>query len=67
MVDPWTKAAECDRALQYTTDPLRRNVLTLLRDFWIAVANEKALGGSDLGALAEPISHLHNNVVRVLH
>jgi hypothetical protein len=39
-VDPWTKAAECDRAIQLVADPERRIVLESLRNLWIALSNE---------------------------
>ena len=39
-VDPWSKAAECDRAIAIVADPERRIVLLSLRDFWIALGND---------------------------
>ena len=39
-VDPWSKAAECERAMSIIADPDRRIVLLNLRDFWIALGNE---------------------------
>jgi hypothetical protein len=33
QVDPWEKAADCERALRVTFDPLNRNRLKDIRDF----------------------------------
>ena len=46
-VDPFDRAAECERALQTTQDPERRFVLIKLRDQWIAVGNERSLMTDD--------------------
>jgi len=43
QVDPWTKAAECDRAIELVADPERRIVLESLRSLWIALCNELSL------------------------
>ena len=40
-VDPWCKAAECERVLAIVADPERRVVLSSLRTLWIAVGNNK--------------------------
>jgi hypothetical protein len=41
QVDPWGKAAECERAIAIVADPERRVVLSSLRTLWIAVGNNK--------------------------
>ncbi|HEY1361281.1 MAG TPA: hypothetical protein VGF60_03490 [Xanthobacteraceae bacterium] len=41
--DPWERAAECQRAVQDEADPHRREMLTSLRNLWIALANERGL------------------------
>jgi len=38
-VDPWGKAAECQRAMEIIADPERRVVLSSLRNLWIALGN----------------------------
>lgn len=38
-VDPWGKAAECQRAIEIVADPERRVVLNSLRNLWIALGN----------------------------
>jgi hypothetical protein len=43
QVDPWSKAAECDRAIALVADPERRIVLESLRSLWIALCNELSL------------------------
>jgi len=35
-LDPWEKAADCDRALRITIDPVHRENLTYIREFWIS-------------------------------
>ena len=40
-VDPWEKAADCDRALRLTIDPVHREFLTNIREFWISLANKR--------------------------
>ena len=44
-VDPWSKAAECDRAIERVADPERRTVLESLRSFWIELGNELPTSG----------------------
>ena len=40
QVDPWEKAADCERAIRITVDPIRRETLSNIREFWIALAQE---------------------------
>jgi hypothetical protein len=42
-VDPWAKAAECDRAIEVVADPERRIVLESLRRLWVALCSENPL------------------------
>ena len=39
-VDPWEKAADCERALDAAADPDRHAMLERVRDLWIALGNE---------------------------
>jgi len=39
-VDPWSKAVECERAIERVADPERRTVLESLRSFWVALGDE---------------------------
>jgi hypothetical protein len=41
--DPWSKAAECDLAIERVADPERRIVLESLRSLWIDVCNSFSL------------------------
>ena len=58
VVDPWSKAAECDRAIELVADPERRIVLQSLRSLWIALGNPllrsgKHARGGNLAAIAQ--------------
>jgi hypothetical protein len=60
QVDPWEKAAECARAIQISTDPLRKGVLTNLEQMWIALGNRRnLLTPEERTREAEKISRLH--------
>jgi len=37
LLDPWSKAAECDRAIERVADPERRVVLERLRLLWLDI------------------------------
>jgi hypothetical protein len=59
QVDPWEKAADCDRALRLTIDPVHREVLTNIREFWISLArNKRLLSNEELARQAEAIGRL---------
>ena len=38
-VDPWSKAVECERAIERMADPERRTVVESLRSFWVAIGD----------------------------
>ena len=42
QVDPWSKAAECEHAIEIVADPERRVVLNSLRSVWIALGNNQS-------------------------
>jgi hypothetical protein len=42
QLDPWGKAAECERAIEVVADPERRVVLNSLRSVWIALGNKQS-------------------------
>jgi hypothetical protein len=67
MMDPWAKAAECTRALEFATDPTRRIVLSYLREFWIALANQQSMGMTDDEGLAESASGIHADLTASVH
>jgi hypothetical protein len=43
QIDPWVKAAECERAIRVVADPERRSVLISLRGLWVALGNEESI------------------------
>jgi hypothetical protein len=43
QIDPWVKAAECERAIRVVADPERRSVLISLRSLWVALGNEEEI------------------------
>jgi hypothetical protein len=42
QLDPWGKAAECERAIELVADPDRRDVLNSLRSVWIALGKKQS-------------------------
>ena len=60
QVDPWEKAADCERAIRITLDPLHRETLTNIREFWIALAHKSRFLSDDaLATQIETIGRLH--------
>jgi hypothetical protein len=57
-IDPWNKAAECERAIKVVADPERRIVLESLRSLWIALGNEQPLFAKRARQLST-ITHIH--------
>jgi hypothetical protein len=39
QTDPWERAAECARAIQATSDPRMREMLTHLQELWTSLGN----------------------------
>ncbi len=59
-VDPWTKAAECDLAIERVADPERRVVLESLRRLWIEMCHSFSLfGDPDEAHHLSTISQIH--------
>jgi len=68
QVDPWEKAADCERALRITVDPIRRETLRNIREFWIVLAQEsRFLSEEVLAAQIETIGRLHAKLDRAIH
>jgi len=60
QVDPWEKAADCERAIRLTIDPIHRENLTNIRDFWILLANKRRfLTEQEFASQAEAIGRIH--------
>jgi hypothetical protein len=54
-------AADCERAMRLTLDPLHREMLTNIREFWIALAQESRFLSKDvLAAKIETIGRLQD-------
>jgi hypothetical protein len=68
VIDPLEKAAECARALECAgIDSDRRMLLIQLRDYWISLANERAMGLPDWEALADKVINIHSDAVALVH
>jgi hypothetical protein len=62
QVDPWEKAADCERALRLTIDPVHRENLANIREFWISLANARhCLSEGDFVKQVEAIGRFHAN------
>jgi hypothetical protein len=46
QVDPWEKAADCEGEIRLTFDPVHRETLSNIRQFWIALAQKSQFLGS---------------------
>jgi hypothetical protein len=63
QVDPWEKAADCERALRLTIDPVHRENLANIREFWISLANARPfLSEGDFVKQAEAVGRFHANL-----
>jgi hypothetical protein len=63
QLDPWKKAADCERELRLTIDPAHREKLTNIRDFWISLAQKRLfLSESEFVNEAQAITRLHANL-----
>jgi hypothetical protein len=60
QIDPWAKAAECERAIRMIADPERRSVLISLRRLWISLGTEGSVSDSSRQAGQAPkIAQIH--------
>lgn len=65
-LDPWSKAAECDLAIERVADPERRIVLESLRSLWIDVCNSFSLfGGPGEASDFSTIAQIHMELMAV--
>ena len=63
QVDPWEKAADCERAMRIIFDPVHRENLANIRAFWISLANARPfLSEHEFAKQAEAIGRLHAGV-----
>jgi|HubBroStandDraft_6_1064221.scaffolds.fasta_scaffold267577_3 hypothetical protein len=66
LVDPWGKAAECERAIEVVADPERRVVLNSLRSLWIALGSEQSsFDGRELAGQLSTIAQIHTELMSV--
>ncbi len=64
QVDPWSKAAECERAIGIVADPERRVVLNSLRDVWITLGNKpSALSAPNKVSQISTIAQIHTQLM----
>jgi hypothetical protein len=60
QIDPWEKAADCERAIRAAADPQQKKILKNLRYLWIALANESdCMSADELAHESEAIGRLH--------
>ena len=65
-VDPWGKAAECERAMQIVADPERRIILSSLRSVWVALGNNLSfLEAPKQAAQLSNIAQIHTELMSV--
>jgi hypothetical protein len=66
QVDPWGKAAECERAMEIVADPERRVVLNSLRSVWVALGNQRSfLEAPDQAEQLSNIAQIHTELMSV--
>jgi hypothetical protein len=60
QIDPWERAADCDRAIRITLDPVRRDKLANIREFWISLGNAaQTLTEREFAKETETIGRFH--------
>jgi hypothetical protein len=72
VLDPWSKAAECERAIERVADPERRIVLESLQSVWIEVCDsllllDEADRAHDLSAIAQIHAELMASCRAAMH
>jgi hypothetical protein len=66
QLDPWGKAAECERAMQIVADPERRIVLSSLRSVWVALGNKQPfLEARDQVRQLSNIAQIHTELMSI--
>lgn len=64
VLDPWAKAAECERAIERVADPERRIVLESLRGVWIEVCDSLSfLDETDRSRDLTTIEQIHTELM----
>ena len=66
LLDPWGKAAECERAIEVVADPERRVVLDSLRSLWLALGHEQlSFDGLERAGQLSTIDQIHIELMSV--
>ena len=63
MIDPFAKAAECEREMAACPDLSKRCVIENLRQLWLTIAADKSLGRPDWHDRIADIEKLHTDVL----
>ena len=64
QLDPWSKAIECDRAIERVADPERRIVLEGLRRVWVALSHERSfLNAPERAGQLSTIAQIHRELM----
>lgn len=58
-LDPWSKAAECDLAIERVADPERRVVLESLRCLWLDICKSLLIDRPDQTNHLSAIAQMH--------
>jgi hypothetical protein len=65
QIDPWARAAECERALQAAVDSTHREILTDVRDLWIGLANARNfLTGAEFDQQVETLNSIQADMIK---
>jgi hypothetical protein len=63
QVEPWEKAADCARAIAATKEPTKREILTNVRNLWMALAEQRSfLSDAELAEQIEVIGRIHSDL-----
>ena len=65
QIDPWEKAAECERYLRAEVDSTHREILTNFRDLWIGLANAKNFPtGAEFDQQVETLNSVQADLIK---
>ena len=65
QIDPWEKAAECERYLQAEVDSTHREIFTNFRDLWIGLANARHFPtGAEFDQQVETLNGIQADLIK---
>ena len=65
QIDPWEKAAECERYLQAKVDSTHREILTNFRYLWIGLANARNFPtGAEFDQQVETLNRIQADLIK---